>query len=205
MDKNSKFESNKLLIEEAKRKLLQLVTEPEGLKRTLKAIAIITQLFEAFGIRPILVGGQAVEIYTFGSYTTKDVDLVLSGFNLAGEILVATGFEPKTPGHSHWYHSELELPIEIPDDSLFGSENRVTELDVDGAIVYVIGIEDLILDRLRAGVYWKSTSDMEWAKYLLESYFDDIDAEYLESESKKPQNDVFETFLKLVSEIRATR
>ena len=66
-----------------------------------------------------------------------------------------------------------------------GSEDRVTELDVDGSMVYIIGVEDLILDRLRAGVYWNSTSDMEWARYLLESYIDDLDLAYLETDDSE--------------------
>lgn len=202
MDKGSKFESNKLIIEETKRNLLQLANEPRELKRTLKALAYITNVLETFGIRPILVGGQAVEVYTFGNYTTKDIDLVLSGFELAGKVLVAVGFDPKGLGHSHWYHQQLDLPIEIPANYLFGSLDRVTELDVDGSMVYIIGVEDLILDRLRAGAYWKSTSDMEWAQYLLESYIDDLDLEYLELESKKPDNDVFEAYQNLITEIR---
>ncbi|WP_157404568.1 hypothetical protein [Shouchella shacheensis] len=28
--------------------------------------------------------------------------------------------------------------------------------------VFVIGVEDIILDRLRACVHWKSSSDCEW-------------------------------------------
>lgn len=202
MDKSSEFESNELIIEKTKQALLQLANEPAGLKRTLKALGYITRVFQSFGIRPVLVGGQAVEVYTFGNYTTKDVDFVLSGFDLAGSIFIALGFEPKSLGHSHWYHRELELPIEIPDSKLMGSVDRITELDVDGSMVYVIGVEDLILDRLRAGVYWNSTSDMEWAKYLLESYIDDLDLAYLETESKKPENDVLDEYHKMIADIR---
>lgn len=202
MDKSSEFESNKLIIEETKSSLLQLANEPADLKRTLKALGLITHVFQSFGVLPILVGGQAVEVYTFGNYTTKDVDFVLSGFELAAKIFAALGFEPKSLGHSHWYHQDLELPIEIPDSTLLGSVDRVTELDVDGSVVYVIGVEDLILDRLRAGVYWNSTSDMEWAKYLLASYLDDLDLAYLEAESKKPENDVFDEYQGLMIAVR---
>lgn len=205
MDKSSEFESNRLIIEQTRHRLLQLANEPQGLKRTLKALAYVTDVLGAFDIRPILVGGQAVEVYTFGSYSTRDIDLVLSGFELAGEVLVAVGFEPKGLRHSHWYHRELELPIEIPDSHLLGSLDRVTELDVDGSTVYVIGVEDLILDRLRAGVYWKSTSDMEWAKYLLESYIDDLDLAYLEMESAKPHQDVLEECQTLIAETRENK
>ena len=102
MDKSSEFESNELIIEKTKQALLQLANEPADLKRTLKALGYITRVFQSFGIRPVLVGGQAVEVYTFGNHTTKDIDFVLTGSDLAGRIFVALGFEPKSRGHSHW-------------------------------------------------------------------------------------------------------
>jgi hypothetical protein len=80
------------------------------------------------------------------------------------------------------------LPIEIPDSRLDGSLERVLRVDVgDGYHLYVIGIEDLILDRLRAAVHWKSTSDEEWALLLLKTRWNDIDFTYLEQEAKPEQ------------------
>ena len=73
------------------------------------------------GIKPIIVGGHAVEIYTLGQYTTVDVDIVLSGRELAREIFEELSFA-KGQGFRHWYHEELGLPIEIPDDILADSD-----------------------------------------------------------------------------------
>jgi hypothetical protein len=39
-------------------------------------VAIITAALKEIDIRPIIVGGQAVEFYTAGGYSTMDVDLV---------------------------------------------------------------------------------------------------------------------------------
>lgn len=83
------------------------------------------------------------------------------------------------------------MPIEIPDSRLDGSLERVLRVDVgDGYHLYVIGIEDLILDRLRAAVHWKSTSDEEWALLLLKTRWNDIDFAYLEQEAAKPERGV---------------
>lgn len=153
--------------------------------KNLKVISYITYLLEKAGIKPVIVGGHAVEIYTLGQYTTVDVDLVLSGRELAGKVLEQLGFE-KNRGHRHWYHEELGLPIEIPDDILAGSMNQVIQLTVEeGFHVYVIGIEDLILDRVRAAVYWNSSGDREWALLLLNTQYEEIDFAYLEQEAKK--------------------
>jgi len=52
--------------------------------------------------------------------------------------------------------------IEVPDRQLAGSMDKVIRLDLgDVGYVFVIGVEDLILDRLRACVYWKSSVDCE--------------------------------------------
>ncbi len=114
-----------------------------------------------------------------------DVDLVMSGRALAGEILASVGFQ-KGQGYRHGYHEDLGLPIEIPDDILAGAPERVVQIAVeDGFHVYVIGIEDLILDRLRAVVYWNSSADREWAFLLIKSQLEEIDFPYLESVAKK--------------------
>ncbi|MFZ5596155.1 MAG: UbiD family decarboxylase [Bacillota bacterium] len=173
-------------IENIKHKLSQLIYLPlERFHRNIKVIGYITFLLKKININPIIVGGHAVELYTAGHYTTFDVDLVLSGYNYAREILESLGFN-KNVGERHWYHKELALAIEIPDNILCGSMDKVIEVtDEEGYCVYVIGIEDLILDRVRAAIYWNSSSDREWAFYLMNAQWDDIDLQYLKDEAKR--------------------
>jgi len=146
--------------------------------------AIITGLMEVHGITPVVVGGLAVEIYTRGHYTTLDIDLVTKGRDLAGNILEQLGFSREG---RHWYHSELDIAIEIPDSRLEGAdENKITKLELPGEKhLYVIGIEDIILDRLRACVHWTSSSDCEWGLRMLKVHFDSLDLEYLRSMAEK--------------------
>lgn len=171
----------------------------------MKAMGLISSALSTVGIEPVVVGGQALEVYTFGNYATSDIDVVLSDRELAGEILEKVGFARKAVGCRHWFHEPLDLPIEIPDSILLGSMDKLTELDVEGYKVKVIGIEDLILDRLRAGVFWNSPSDMTWAKYLIKSYFDDLDFKYLEDTAKKPDNDVHQAFSTIMMEVQQER
>ncbi|RIV28106.1 UbiD family decarboxylase [Alicyclobacillaceae bacterium I2511] len=169
-------------------------------ERSLKAIAVITWVLEKVNLHPIVVGGKAVEIYTTGSYTTMDVDLVVSGRHLVQEALSQLGFQQE-PDRRHWYHSGLHLPIEIPDSILEGSQQRVMDVDVDGYTLHVIGVEDLILDRLRAAVHWKSLTDQEWAEFLLAAHWESIDLNYLENEASRPENDVRDLLDKLLHTI----
>lgn len=164
-------------------------------------MGVISSVLKTVGIHPILVGGHAVELYTFGYYTTVDVDLVLNGSNLAGEVLVQLGFDPKSADHSHWYYATLDLAIEIPDSVLAGSMDKISEFNVDDEKVDVIGIEDLILDRLRAGVAWNSPSDLDMATYLLNAYLPQgtLDVEYLkEAANGSKADNVYPELVKLL-------
>lgn len=51
--------------------------------------------------------------------------------------------------------------------------------------VYVIGIEDIILDRLRACIHWKSASDCEWGKRMFLLHRDRLDIEYMKEMTKR--------------------
>jgi len=140
--------------------------------------AIFTTLLEPYKILPIVVGGLAVEIYTRGQYTTLDIDLVMQRHDLATDILISLGFLQEG---RHWYHPELEVALEIPGDVLEGADKeRVIKLQLpSGRHLYVIGIEDIILDRLRACVHWKSSSDCEWGLRLLKVHFSSLDLDYM--------------------------
>jgi hypothetical protein len=43
----------------------------------------------------------------------------------------------------------------------------------------VLGVEDLLVDRLRAWVHWKSDEDGRWAARLAALYADELDWSYL--------------------------
>ncbi|MCL6442618.1 MAG: hypothetical protein K6T83_04015 [Alicyclobacillus sp.] len=185
------------IIEQTKAYFAALQSEPKNRKRDMKALGCIFHAVATIGIHPILVGGQAVELYTFGNYASVDFDLVLTGREQFGEFLEAVGFE-KAAGERHWIHRGLELAIEVPDSTLAGSTDKVTDVQIDEFTIRVIGVEDLILDRLRAGVYWKSTSDTEWAKFLIKSYTGDIDVSYIKEVAAKEDAALYEAVLSLL-------
>lgn len=164
----------------------QLSKEENFLKKSLKAVAILTELLKDKGIKPILVGGRALEFYTLGGYATKDIDLVINGREYAKEALEKMGFK-KLSGERHWYNTDLDLAIEIPDEYLAGSTDKLTSVEIDNMHVFVIGIEDLILDRLAAAKFWESSQDAEWAIKLTALHFNDIDFEYLKKEALQRQ------------------
>jgi hypothetical protein len=79
-----------------------------------------------------------------------------------------------------WIREDLDLLFEAPAPAgLPGETAPRTELDVEGLRVVVIGIEDLLLDRLRAAVHWRSDEDRRWSRRLALLYADRIDWDYL--------------------------
>lgn len=78
------------------------------------------------------------------------------------------------------------VSIEVPNDMLEDADDaKVIELQLANNLhVYVIGIEDIILDRLRAYVHWKSSSDCEWGKRLYLMHAQRLDMNYLTNTSR---------------------
>lgn len=160
----------------ARDELEKVRQQADPLTKRLLFVGLLTRKLEPEGIRPIIVGGQAVEFYTAGGYATKDIDLVSPGYEEIDRILEAWGF--KKEGR-HWFNEQLDISVEVPESVLAGDENRLTVVEIDDLRVYVIGIEDIIVDRLNAFVHWKSSDDRIWAKEMMLLGKEDIDWGYL--------------------------
>lgn len=165
------------------------------LKRRLILVGILTKELEKKGTVPILVGGNALEVYSLGGYSTYDVDLVCDR-KVAGEVLEKLGFRKEG---RFWINDELEIIVEFPDTTLAGDKDRIETFEVDGFRIHVIGKEDLIVDRLNACVFWKSSEDCRWVKELLLLYYDKIDWKYLEDRCR--QEDTIDELYKLKKEV----
>jgi len=63
------------------------------LEKKLLIVGELTRRLAPEGIRPIIVGGTAVEIYSAGEYQTYDVDLVVAPRERAIQVLEAMGFQ----------------------------------------------------------------------------------------------------------------
>lgn len=165
------------MIENSKQALAELVGKSRYEIMT-EAASIITALMEDEGIVPIVVGGLAVEVYTRGHYTTLDIDLVTMRRDYADKLLKELGFNKEG---RHWYHAELEVAIEIPGNMLEDADQeKVIKINLpSGRHIYLIGLEDIILDRLRACVHWESTSDCEWGLRMLKVHRQALDKEYM--------------------------
>ncbi len=144
-------------------------------------MGLLTQEVEKENVQPIVVGGSAVDFYTEGIYLSYDIDLV-GNRKIIGEILENI-FNFKQSG-KNWINEQIGLSVKIPDSHLAGDKDKVTVIRIENLNVYVIGIEDLIIDRLNACVHWKSQRDCDQAQYMIRYYQNRLDFGYLEKRAR---------------------
>jgi hypothetical protein len=158
-------------------RLEALGSEPDWQKRRLVALALLGDALAPAGITPIVVGGAALELYTAGGYSTKDVDLALPTSPLVEVAFAELGFLKQG---RYWYRDDLDLLFEAPAPAgLPGETAPRTVLEIEGLPVVIIGVADLLIDRLRGWVHWQSTEDRRWATRLAVLYRDQLDWAYL--------------------------
>ena len=156
--------------------LSRLANEPNELKKKMLLLGYISERMARRNASVFLVGGQAVETYTGGVFTTGDIDITTTDTGGTEALLEKLGFAKEG---MIWVSVRLGLAVHLvasyPRRSI-----RHRTFEVDGYLVKVVGVEDLVVDRLCAAKFWKSERDAEQAKALLEVFRDSIDDGYLE-------------------------
>jgi len=167
------------------------------LTRQLLMTGLISRLLTDKGKpAPVLIGGLALSYYTREVYFTADIDLAYSDREALDEVLGELGFVKKG---RYWIHAGLDIAVEAPTSGLAG-ENAPTETaELEGDLFCVIiGLEDLIIDRINACKHWRSEVDCEMTELLIARYGKEIDWTYLERKAGLPENDT-------LAELRALR
>ena len=136
-------------------KFSDVMSLPEGPRRTAAIAAWVQSLFSRENRAPVLVGGAAVEILTGGAYTTGDLDFVGFVPHSVRDILEENGF--KRSGR-HWIHEVAEVFLEFPGDALDPKERAIRH-EAYGYNIILVSLEDLLVDRLGAWAHWKSGVD----------------------------------------------
>jgi hypothetical protein len=153
----------------------------DPLERRLAFVAVLSSAVEALGWPPpFVVGGNAVEFYTAGGYTTVDIDLAGASEPVA-QVLESWGFAREG---RHWHEPKLGLVVEVPGSTLSDEQRaRAVVLRIGSSTASIIGIEDLIVDRLAACKHWKHAESCIWAARLLVAAVD-LDLGYLRQEAE---------------------
>ena len=174
--------------------ILKGVVSP--LKRQLLVLAFISKCMKELGSQvPILIGGCALAYYSREVYFTSDIDLACSDRETLDKVLRLNGFVVEG---RYWVHHEMSLMVEAPARSLIGEDapREIVEMG-DGLECCVIGIEDLLIDRMNACVHWHSTQECEMVELLISLWVAEIEWEYLLERAGKLENSTRERFVEL--------
>jgi hypothetical protein len=178
-------------------KIIEKIRQTESpLKRQLLMVALITNLLEQKGKdAPVVIGGCALSYYSREVYFTADIDLAYADREALDIVLKDVGF--KKQGR-YWVNEDLKIAIEVPSSVLIGEDSPVEIVEFEkGLQCRIIGIEDLIMDRLSACKYWKSEIDCEMVDLLMRRYKEELDWAYLEKKAALPEIDILSELLKL--------
>jgi len=167
------------------------------LARQMLMTGLITRVLEDRGKpAPVLIGGLALSYYTRDVYFTADIDLAYADRDALDEVLRELGFVKKG---RYWVHEGLDMAVEVPAADLPGEEASRETAELEGGLhCVVIGLEDLIIDRMNACQHWKSEVDCEMTELLIVRYREELDWAYLEKRAALPENDT-------LAEIRALK
>ncbi len=168
----------------------------DDVMRRMLFVALLSRAVASLGWSPpVIVGGFAVQYYTAGDYSTVDIDLAGASEPVA-QVLGAWGFERQG---RHWYDEALGVVVEIPGGQLDpGGYEHTVRVVADDLVATVLGIEDLIVDRLAACVHWSDGESCLWAKALL-AVASDVDEAYLAR--RAVEEDVAEKLAELRGEL----
>ncbi len=158
------------------------------LARQLLMTGLITgRLAEKGKPAPVLIGGLALSYYTREVYFTADIDLAYPDREALDEVLRELGYVRQG---RYWVHTDLDIAVEAPAAGLAGEDSprETVELE-EGLFCVIIGLEDLIIDRMNACKHWKSEIDCEMTELLIARYGGEIDWAYLEKKAALPEND----------------
>ncbi|MEW5767246.1 MAG: DUF6036 family nucleotidyltransferase [bacterium] len=163
-------------------KLKKAASIENPLKKRLWILAVITEALHPYNVKPILIGGGAVEYYTFGGYATFDLDMAVSDHQILTEVMDNLGL--KKEGR-YWSSEDLDIVIESPAGSLEGEEAPLTKVEIEDMSCYIIGLEDLIIDRLNGYVHWHWEDDRRWVMNLISLHKSEIDWDYLKKKAQQ--------------------
>lgn len=104
-----------------------------------------TKVLEPKNIKPIIVGGLSVEIYTQNDYIIRCIDFVSEGYDIIQDILLSLQFQKEG---RHFYYDDIEVAIEVPDSYLAESKEKIIEINLqEDRYIYVRSVENIILDK----------------------------------------------------------
>jgi hypothetical protein len=165
-----------------------LKQEANLFKRRILFLALLSGKLKENGVDAILVGGEAIDLYTAGTFATSVIDLLVSNKGVTEKLLNRFGFGKED--NALWFNRDLNTVIQVIPETYSGDLRKLRKFKVKKYELKVAAPEDLVANRLYSAKFSKSNPqrDLEQAVALLKIFSDSIDNVYLDSRAKK--NDV---------------
>ncbi|WP_166288271.1 hypothetical protein, partial [Candidatus Nitrosotalea sp. FS] len=153
----------------------EIKEERDLFRRRILFLGVLTSKLKENSVDAILVGGEAIDLYTAGNFATSDIDLVVDNKTITEKLLNKFGFGKQ--GNQLWFNSDLNIIVQVIDKSYSGDSSRLKKFRVKNYELKVAAPEDLIQNRLYSAKFWKSNPqrDMEQSIALLGIFSDSID------------------------------
>ena len=101
-----------------------------------------------------------------------------------------------------WFHPDTSVVVEFPKPPLLGDISRVTEVKTEYGVAEIIGVEDIILDRLKGREFWQDNNELP--EMMIYSHYESIDFVYLRKQAEyELVSDVLEKAIADVEDYKA--
>jgi len=134
---------------------------------TLKdVIEVVSSTLEKAGITATLVGGACATIYSGGTYTSEDLDLIIQsapGRRALDEAMASIGF---TRRDAQYFHAKSDFFVEFPRGPLaIGQDLRIKPVrqKVGTSKILTLSATDSCRDRLAAFYHWNDRESLDVA------------------------------------------
>jgi len=163
----------------------ELKQESDLFKRRMFFVAFYTQKLKENGVDAILVGGEAIDLYTAGSFASADIDLVVNNKVITEKLLNRFGFAKQD--NTLWFNEDLNIVVQVIAESYTGDTEKLRKFKLKKYEIRVAAPEDLIAKRLYSMKFWKSNPKLEFEQSvaLLALFSDSIDNQYLNRLARK--------------------
>lgn len=154
----------------------------DPLTRRIAFAAILTAELESKGFSPVMAGDYAIELYTNGENQAGSID-VIAPAGIIEETLPKLDFN-KAGGV--WTNEEMNIKVRLLGEDLQEHQlQRVNQVDVNGYPVYLLGLEDVIIDKLRSYIKGGEQNAIISVRDLIELHLNEIDWDYLREQASE--------------------
>lgn len=139
--------------------------------------AIVANHLQRHGIRVVLVGGLAVEIYSENIYLTNDIDMVDVSYQkpaVLHKAMAEIGFVKRG---RIFVNETTNITVEFPSAPMTVGDEPVTETTVaqsPAGEIPILKVADVIKDRLAAYFHWNDKQSLVQALAVLIKFQDEL-------------------------------